>query len=291
VRRLTLEAADLARASVGEARQVLAQARRSHSRTPGISRAGQARAIASLAQAINLGERVVEQTRMRFAGQKITDRLVSLHDPDARPVRRGKLAKPGEFGYVVQLTEVTTNPRRGARGLLLPPNWRPAPPTRTPCCPPPPPNWTSWRSRCGRPPWTPASSGPAPNRPWPVRELPRCLSPATPATPDPGGPAGAGPASGRLRGQDLPPQAQLRGRPDQAQGHPRRQDLGELVGAGLRPGHPGPAAAPPQQRLTPPEPQPPPEPTRRPTNRPASRTVTFDAPPPPRARRLSRGSS
>ncbi len=58
---------------------------------------------------------------MRFAGQKITDRLVSLHDPDARPVRRGKLAKPNEFGYVVQLTEVTANTRRGARGLLLPP--------------------------------------------------------------------------------------------------------------------------------------------------------------------------
>ena len=58
---------------------------------------------------------------MRFAGQKITDRLVSLFDPDARPVRRGKLAKPTEFGYVVQLTEVTANTRRGARGLLLPP--------------------------------------------------------------------------------------------------------------------------------------------------------------------------
>ena len=58
---------------------------------------------------------------MRFAGEKITDRLVSLFDPDARPVRRGKLAKPNEFGYVVQLTEVTANTRRGARGLLLPP--------------------------------------------------------------------------------------------------------------------------------------------------------------------------
>jgi len=121
VRRLTLETADLARASIGEARRVLAQARRSRSRTPGISRAGRARAIAALEQAINLGERVVEQTRMRFAGQKITDRLVSLHDPDARPVRRGKLSKPNEFGYVVQLTEVTANTRRGARGLLLPP--------------------------------------------------------------------------------------------------------------------------------------------------------------------------
>jgi transposase, IS5 family len=121
VRRLTQETAEQARASVGEARRVLAQARRSRSRAPGISRAGRARAIAVLERAIGLAERVTEQVRMRFAGQKITDRLVSLFDPDARPVRRGKLAKPNEFGYVVQLTEITANTRRGARGLLLPP--------------------------------------------------------------------------------------------------------------------------------------------------------------------------
>jgi IS5 family transposase len=121
VGRLTQEAAEQARASVGEARRVLAQARRSRSRAPGISRAARARAIAALEQAIGLAERVVEQTKMRFAGHKIADRLVSLFDPDARPVRRGKLAKPNEFGYVVQLTEITAHTRRGARGLLLPP--------------------------------------------------------------------------------------------------------------------------------------------------------------------------
>jgi IS5 family transposase len=121
VRRLTEEAAAQVRASVGEAKRVLAQARRSRSRAPGISLAARARTIAALEQAVGLAERVTEQTRMRFAGEKITDRLVSLFDPDARPVRRGKLAKPNEFGYVVQLTEVTANTRRGARGLLLPP--------------------------------------------------------------------------------------------------------------------------------------------------------------------------
>jgi IS5 family transposase len=121
VRRLTLETTEQVRVSLREANKVLAQARRSRSRASGISRAGRARAIAAPEQAIGLAERVVEQTRMRFAGQKITDRLVSLFDPDARPVRRGKLAKPNEFGYVVQLTEVTATTRRGARGLLLPP--------------------------------------------------------------------------------------------------------------------------------------------------------------------------
>ncbi len=39
-------------------------------------------------------------------------------------------------------------------------------------------------------------------------------------------PAAPGPVPGRLRGTHLPPQAQLRGGPVQAQGHPGCQDLG-----------------------------------------------------------------
>ena len=53
-------------------------------------------------------------------GLKITDRLVSLADPDARPIRKGKLGKPTEFGYVAQICEVTENTRKGARGFILP---------------------------------------------------------------------------------------------------------------------------------------------------------------------------
>jgi transposase, IS5 family len=45
---------------------------------------------------------------------------VSLSDPDARPIRKGKLGKPNEFGYVVQLAEVTATTGRGARGDVLP---------------------------------------------------------------------------------------------------------------------------------------------------------------------------
>ena len=66
-------------------------------------------------------ERVGEQGRQRFSGERVGDRLVSFFDADARPVRRGKLGQPNEFGYVVQLTEVTAHTRRGARGLILPP--------------------------------------------------------------------------------------------------------------------------------------------------------------------------
>jgi hypothetical protein len=65
-------------------------------------------------------QRICFQIRQRSRGEKITDRPVSLADPDARPIRKGKLGKPNEFGYVVQLAEVTANTRRGARGYLLP---------------------------------------------------------------------------------------------------------------------------------------------------------------------------
>jgi transposase, IS5 family len=64
--------------------------------------------------------RVAEQIDRRARNLKITDRLVSLADPDARPIRKGKLGKPTEFGYVAQICEVTANTRPGARGFILP---------------------------------------------------------------------------------------------------------------------------------------------------------------------------
>ena len=65
-------------------------------------------------------QQVAEQIDRRARELKITDRLVSISDPDARPIRKGKLGKPTEFGYVAQICEVTENTRRGARGFILP---------------------------------------------------------------------------------------------------------------------------------------------------------------------------
>ena len=65
-------------------------------------------------------ERVAPQIKLRLAGEPIPDRLVSMFDPDARPIRKGKLGKPNEFGYVTQICEVTENTKRGARGFILP---------------------------------------------------------------------------------------------------------------------------------------------------------------------------
>lgn len=121
VRRLTEEAATHVRASVREARRLVERARRARHRAAGVSQQAAAKAIARLEQTIALAERITTQVRQRFAGEKIPDRLVSLADPDARPVRRGKLAQPTEFGYVAQIAEVSASTKRGAVALVLPP--------------------------------------------------------------------------------------------------------------------------------------------------------------------------
>lgn len=121
VERLTKDAATIVRAAVGDAGKLLQEAEAIT--RPGAKRISPkaAATIERLRRVIELARRVVEQVRQRFAGEKIPDRLVSFADPDARPVRRGKLATPTQFGYVMQLAEVTASTGRGARGLLLPP--------------------------------------------------------------------------------------------------------------------------------------------------------------------------
>jgi IS5 family transposase len=93
-----------------------------HDHTHFIGQTPQAK-LAAARRLDELAERagkVARQIRQRLAGEKITDRLVSISDPDARPIRKGKLRAPTEFGYVIQLAEVCENTRRGARGLIIP---------------------------------------------------------------------------------------------------------------------------------------------------------------------------
>jgi IS5 family transposase len=87
------------------------------------------RAAAKLEQLAARAHKISEQIDRRARGLKITDRLVSIADPDARPIRKGKLGKPTEFGYVAQICEVTENTKRGARGFILPAAHAPGNPT------------------------------------------------------------------------------------------------------------------------------------------------------------------
>jgi IS5 family transposase len=125
VLRLTGEAGRLLERSLGEARRLTERARRS-ARGRGAQR--KLRAATALERLVERCERVAGQIRARLRGERISDRLVSLADPDARPIRKGKQGKPTEFGYVVQIAEVTPNTKPGARGLILPPASRPGNP-------------------------------------------------------------------------------------------------------------------------------------------------------------------
>jgi IS5 family transposase len=124
VERYTKEAAAHVRASIREARRLLCEAKRRRARAAGRSSRGRQGALAHLQETIARAERVVQQVQQRFRGEPIKDRLVSLADPEARPIRRGKRGKPNEFGYIVQFAELTNHTRRGARGLLMPPKLR-----------------------------------------------------------------------------------------------------------------------------------------------------------------------
>lgn len=118
VLRLTAEAGVLLERSVREARRALAA-------VPDKTSTAARRTIERLEILIGQATTVIDQIAKRVRAEPIADRLVSFADPDARPVRKGKLATSTQFGYVSQLAELTGSTRRGARGLILPPVTRP----------------------------------------------------------------------------------------------------------------------------------------------------------------------
>jgi IS5 family transposase len=66
-----------------------------------------ARLVSDLETTIGRSQQVIGQARTRLAGQTPdgATRLVSLHDPDARPIVKGRLGKPVEFGYKAQASD------------------------------------------------------------------------------------------------------------------------------------------------------------------------------------------
>jgi transposase, IS5 family len=104
VDRLTGEVARLARQTVRQAEVVARNARRTLARRPADGRLG--RLVGELEATIGLSGRLLAQTDQRLAGNRvIADRLVSLADPDARPIRKGKPRAPTEFGYTLLVAE------------------------------------------------------------------------------------------------------------------------------------------------------------------------------------------
>ena len=107
VRRITGELAAITEAAMGEATAVIRNARRALRSAKGHRKGQLHRAINRLDNLVGHAERVVAQTRSRLAGvmPESASRVVSLHDVDARPIRKGRLGKPVEFGYKAQIVD------------------------------------------------------------------------------------------------------------------------------------------------------------------------------------------
>jgi transposase, IS5 family len=59
-----------------------------------------------LGDAITRTKKLVDQARQVVSGNRIIkDRIVSFHDPEARPIKKGKLSKTTEFGYKARIDE------------------------------------------------------------------------------------------------------------------------------------------------------------------------------------------
>jgi IS5 family transposase len=123
VRQVTGELAELAAKAASDAERLLANAKRAlrrarakaaarkangeHDSAAGRRRGRLARAVGDLSELIAATRQIVTQTRCRLGGQTPdgATRRVSLHDPDARPIAKGRLGKPVEFGHKAQLVE------------------------------------------------------------------------------------------------------------------------------------------------------------------------------------------
>jgi IS5 family transposase len=108
IRRVTGELAGLAERTAAQSAAVLRNGRRALPKAlSGLVRGRLRRALDELAVTIERTAKIVTQTRTRLGGQTpcSATRLVSLHDPDARPIRKGRIDRPVEFGYKAQVTD------------------------------------------------------------------------------------------------------------------------------------------------------------------------------------------
>lgn len=109
VRQATAALAGLAETSAADAQAVLRNARRALTTATGRQAGRLRRAVNDLAAIIKATAVVAAQTRSRLAGvmPDSATRVVSLHDRDARPIVRGRLGRPVEFGYKAQVVDNT----------------------------------------------------------------------------------------------------------------------------------------------------------------------------------------
>jgi IS5 family transposase len=123
VARITGELAGLAERAAADAEKLLTNARRAlrraQSKAAQLAQAGGQdadagrrrgrlrRGVNDLTELLEATRRIAAQTRQRLAGTIPAGATlrVSLHDPDARPIAKGQLGKPVQFGYKAQVVD------------------------------------------------------------------------------------------------------------------------------------------------------------------------------------------
>jgi IS5 family transposase len=123
VARITGELAGLAERAATDAEALLSNARRAlaraqakatqlaaagaHDAAAGRRRGRLRRAVNDLTDLLAATRRIAAQTRQRLSGTtpEGATRRVSLHDGDARPIAKGRLGRPVEFGYKAQVVD------------------------------------------------------------------------------------------------------------------------------------------------------------------------------------------
>jgi transposase, IS5 family len=103
----TAELTILAEQASADAARVVGNARHAFARAGDQASGKLARLVDDLEITIGRTQQVIGQVRTRLAGGTPdgATRLCSLHDPDARPIVKGRLGKPVEFGYKAQATD------------------------------------------------------------------------------------------------------------------------------------------------------------------------------------------
>jgi len=104
---ITAQMAGITEASLTEARKVAANARRALRRA-GDEAPGKAKAkLPELETLVSRLETALAQARLRLSGEapEGATRLVSLHGPDARPIKKGRIGKPVEPGFLGQVVD------------------------------------------------------------------------------------------------------------------------------------------------------------------------------------------
>jgi IS5 family transposase len=106
VREITGQMADIADHTLKMAQSVLAAASEQLEQASEATAEKATSAINGLRDTVQHLRKAVDQARKVNDGQThIADRLVSVHDPDARPISKGKLRASTEFGYKLSLGE------------------------------------------------------------------------------------------------------------------------------------------------------------------------------------------